>query len=38
MAYRVFPDSSASRGSKDGKEKASGEMVALAHLMRGVHW
>jgi thioester reductase-like protein len=38
MAYRVFPDSSASKGSKDGKEKASGEMVALAHLMRGIHW
>ena len=38
MAYRVFPDSSASKGSKDGNEKASGEMVALAHLMRGVHW
>ncbi len=38
MAYRVFPDSSASKGSKDGDEKASGEMVALAHLMRGVHW
>ena len=38
MAYRVFPDSSASRGTKDGKERASGEMVALAHLMRGVHW
>ena len=38
MAYRVFPDSSASRGAKDGEERASGEMVALAHLMRGVHW
>ncbi len=38
MAYRVFPDSSAAKGSKDGQEKASGEMVALAHLMRGVHW
>ncbi len=38
MAYRVFPDSSASRGTKDGSERASGEMVALAHLMRGVHW
>jgi NAD(P)-dependent dehydrogenase (short-subunit alcohol dehydrogenase family) len=38
MAYRVFPDSSASKGTKDGSERASGEMVALAHLMRGVHW
>jgi NAD(P)-dependent dehydrogenase (short-subunit alcohol dehydrogenase family) len=38
MAYRVFPDSSASKGAKDGEERASGEMVALAYLMRGVHW
>ena len=38
MAYRVFPDSSASKGTKDGDDRASGEMVALAHLMRGVHW
>jgi NAD(P)-dependent dehydrogenase (short-subunit alcohol dehydrogenase family) len=38
MAYKVFPDSAASRGEKDPSEKASGEAVALAHLMRGVHW
>jgi len=38
MAYKVFPDSAASRGKKDPDEKASGEAVALAHLMRGVHW
>ena len=38
MAYRVFPDSSSAKGQKDGNERASGEMVALAHLMRGVHW
>jgi len=37
-AYKVFPDSAASRGEKDPTEKASGEAVALAHLMRGVHW
>jgi hypothetical protein len=38
MAYKVFPDSAASRGEKNPDEKASGEAVALAHLMRGVHW
>jgi NAD(P)-dependent dehydrogenase (short-subunit alcohol dehydrogenase family) len=38
MAYKVFPDSSAAKGEKDGQEKASGEAVALAHIMKGVHW
>jgi NAD(P)-dependent dehydrogenase (short-subunit alcohol dehydrogenase family) len=38
MAYKVFPDSAASKGKKDPDEKASTEQVALAHLMRGVHW
>jgi len=38
MAFKVFPDSSASKGDKDGEDKASGEAIALAHLMRGVHW
>jgi NAD(P)-dependent dehydrogenase (short-subunit alcohol dehydrogenase family) len=42
MAYKVFPDSTAAKGDKGGgaaeDEKASGEAVALAHLMRGVHW
>ena len=40
MAYKVFPDSASAKGDK-GKEKdetASTEQVALAHLMRGVHW
>jgi NAD(P)-dependent dehydrogenase (short-subunit alcohol dehydrogenase family) len=37
-AYKVFPDSAASRGQKDPDERASTEQVALAHLMRGVHW
>jgi NAD(P)-dependent dehydrogenase (short-subunit alcohol dehydrogenase family) len=37
-AYKVFPDSAASQGHKDPDEKASTEQVALAHLMRGVHW
>jgi NAD(P)-dependent dehydrogenase (short-subunit alcohol dehydrogenase family) len=44
MAYKVFPDSTRAKGKKDGdgekapEEKASTEAVALAHLMRGVHW
>jgi hypothetical protein len=38
MAYRVFPESAASKGKQDPSEKASTEQVALAHLMRGVHW
>ncbi len=37
-AYKVFPDSAASRGEKDPNEAASTEQVALAHLMKGVHW
>jgi NAD(P)-dependent dehydrogenase (short-subunit alcohol dehydrogenase family) len=38
MAYKVFPDSAASRGEKDPDEKASMEQVAMANLMKGVHW
>jgi len=44
MAYKVFPDSAAARkgapkgAEKPPDEKASTEAVALAHLMRGVHW
>jgi NAD(P)-dependent dehydrogenase (short-subunit alcohol dehydrogenase family) len=38
MAYKVFPDSSAAKGDRESAEQASGEAVALAHLMRGVHW
>jgi NAD(P)-dependent dehydrogenase (short-subunit alcohol dehydrogenase family) len=38
LAYRVFPESSAAKGEKDGDDKASGEAQALAYLMRGVHW
>jgi NAD(P)-dependent dehydrogenase (short-subunit alcohol dehydrogenase family) len=38
MAYKVFPESSAAKGDKQGQDRASGEATALAHLMRGVHW
>ncbi len=37
-AYKVFPDSAAARGQLDPSEHASTEQVALAHLMKGVHW
>jgi NAD(P)-dependent dehydrogenase (short-subunit alcohol dehydrogenase family) len=38
MAYKVFPDSAAAKGEKDENEKASMEQVAMANLMKGVHW
>jgi NAD(P)-dependent dehydrogenase (short-subunit alcohol dehydrogenase family) len=38
LAYRVFPDSAASKGQKDSEEKASFEQIAMATLTRGVHW
>jgi len=39
MAYKVFPDSAAAKGDKAAPEQqVSGEAIALAHLMRGVHW
>ncbi len=38
LAYRVFPDSAASRGDRDVEERASFEQIAMATLTRGVHW
>jgi NAD(P)-dependent dehydrogenase (short-subunit alcohol dehydrogenase family) len=38
MAYKVFPDSAAAKGQKDPEEKASMEQLAMANLMKGVHW
>jgi thioester reductase-like protein len=38
LAYRVFPESAASRGEPDTAERASLEQLAMANLMRGVHW
>ncbi len=38
MAYKVFPDSAAAKGKKDPEEKASMEQIAMANLMKGVHW
>ena len=37
-AYKVFPDSAAAKGKKDEAEKASMEQIAMANLMKGVHW
>jgi thioester reductase-like protein len=37
LAYRVFPDSAASRGEKGTDERASLEQREMANLMRGVH-
>jgi thioester reductase-like protein len=38
LAYRVFPDSAASKGHTDIEERASFEQIAMATLTRGVHW
>jgi NAD(P)-dependent dehydrogenase (short-subunit alcohol dehydrogenase family) len=38
MAYKVFPDSAAAKGAPDPSEKASMEQIAMANLMKGVHW
>jgi thioester reductase-like protein len=38
LAYRVFPDSAASKGQRDAEEHASFEQIAMATLTRGVHW
>ncbi len=38
LAYKVFPDSAAAKGEKDPEEKASMEQLAMANLMKGVHW
>jgi thioester reductase-like protein len=40
VAYKVFPDSAASKGEKDpaAAEKANVEQIAMANIMKGVHW
>jgi NAD(P)-dependent dehydrogenase (short-subunit alcohol dehydrogenase family) len=37
-AFRMFPDSAAAQGVKEGQVEASQEQLAFASLMRGVHW
>jgi hypothetical protein len=38
LAYKVFPDSAAARGQKDPDEHATAEQLALANVMKGIHW
>ncbi|MGH2900217.1 MAG: SDR family oxidoreductase, partial [Solirubrobacteraceae bacterium] len=41
MAYKVFPDSAASKGEKAATaepERANMEQIAMANIMKGVHW
>ena len=41
LAYKVFPDSAAAKGEGATKEEAprlSGEQLAMAHLLKGVHF
>ncbi|MEO6362265.1 MAG: SDR family oxidoreductase [Caldimonas sp.] len=36
--FRMFPDSSAAKGDKDKKYQPSAEAVAMAQMMRGIHF
>ena len=36
--FRMFPDSTAAKGSGDKPAPVSSEQVAFAYLMRGIHW
>jgi NAD(P)-dependent dehydrogenase (short-subunit alcohol dehydrogenase family) len=43
LAYKAFPDSTAAKGGTPSEEpteqpKLSGEALALAHVLKGVHW
>jgi len=40
MAYKVFPDSAASKGetAPAQAERANMEQIAMANIMKGVHW
>ncbi|MFN2536832.1 MAG: SDR family oxidoreductase [Mycobacteriales bacterium] len=42
LAYQAFPDSTAAKGTKQGvpeeDPRLSGEQLALAHVLKGVHW
>jgi NAD(P)-dependent dehydrogenase (short-subunit alcohol dehydrogenase family) len=43
LAYKAFPDSAAAKGKETSQEpeedpRLSGEQLALAHVLRGVHW
>jgi NAD(P)-dependent dehydrogenase (short-subunit alcohol dehydrogenase family) len=45
LAYKAFPDSAAAKGTEpaadaadDEGQRLSGEQLALAHVLKGVHW
>ena len=43
LAYKAFPDSAAAKGAataptEDEDPRLSGEQLALAHVLKGVHW
>jgi hypothetical protein len=43
LAYKAFPDSAAAKGEAgapqpDEGPRLSGEQLALAHVLKGVHW
>jgi short-subunit dehydrogenase len=37
-AFRMFPDSAASKGVSESQVQASQEQLAFASIMRGIHW
>jgi NAD(P)-dependent dehydrogenase (short-subunit alcohol dehydrogenase family) len=37
-SFRMFPDSSAAKGDKSGKQVLSPEALALEQMMRGIHF
>jgi NAD(P)-dependent dehydrogenase (short-subunit alcohol dehydrogenase family) len=37
-AFKMFPDSAAAKGKKNAQHEASQEQLAVASLMRGIHW
>jgi NAD(P)-dependent dehydrogenase (short-subunit alcohol dehydrogenase family) len=37
-SFRMFPDSSASKGDKSGKPQLSPEAMAMQQMMRGIHF
>ncbi len=37
-SFRMFPDSTAAKGDKNGKPQLSAEAIALQQMMRGIHF
>ena len=36
--FRMFPDSAAAKGDKEKKYQPSAEALAMAQMMRGIHF